>query len=372
MNHICQISSVHSTTDTRVFFKECRSLAGAGYKVTLIARDDGEERTVDGVHIVPFHLYRNRFKRILFSPVRMLRQALKQKAELYHFHDPELIIVGLLLKLAGKKVIYDVHEDFPKQILDKSYLKVRFVRPVLAGIVRVVEAFGALFFNRIIAATPAIAANFKESKTTQVHNLPLLTMTRSDVTLDVKKEKPVIVYVGVLSQARGLKQMIQAMEYVGDRAEMWLVGKWERQDIYEECKALEGWKYVRFFGQKPQKEAYAFMRMGDMGIVNFLPIANHVNALPNKIFEYMSLGLPVVISDFPYWRENFEVNALFADPFKPEEVAERINRYLDNPQLMKEKGQNGKDKIDSGFSWEREEKILVDLYRQLLKPESKN
>lgn len=367
-NRVCQISSVHPVSDTRVFYKECKSLANAGYNTTLIARDNGEAKTVDNVHIVPFHLDGGRFKRILFSPLRMLRMALKQKAALYHFHDPELIFVGILLKLFRKKVIYDVHEDFPKVMRDKSYIRWRFIRNMISSIVRMAEKFGTLFYDHIITATPGIAANFSSKKTTVVRNVPLLKLFQANAVSDVeiKKEKPVIIYVGVLSRARGLKEMVQAMEFIGPRAEMWLLGSWERDDIYHECQAEKGWEYVKFFGQKPQEEAYAYMKAGDIGIVNFMPLANHINALPNKIFEYMALGLPVVLSNFPYWQENFDYCALFADPQNPKDIADKINMFLDDRELRIKKGKKGKDLIESGYSWESEEKVLIDVYKKVL------
>ncbi len=362
---ICQFSSVHPASDTRVFHKECKSLVAAGYDVTLIARDKGEPNTVEGVKIIPFHLHNNRFKRILFSPFQMLGLTLKQKAALYHFHDPELVIVGMMLKLFGKKVIYDVHEDFPKQMLDKSYLSSPLLRKAVSRAVRAVERFGTLFFNHIITATPSIAKNFSPKKTTVVRNVPLLELIHSDAAPEIEKKKPVIIYAGVLSRARGLVEIVRAMEHIGSRAGLWLLGGWENAAIEEQCRSLEGWKYVRFFGMKPQAEAYAMMNMADIGIVNFFPLANHVEALPNKIFEYMALGLPLVISNFPFWQENFDACALFADPHNPKEIARQITTYLDNQPLRQEKGQKGKELIDNGFSWEQEQSILTDLYNRL-------
>lgn len=362
---ICHFSSVHKALDTRVFFKECKSLANAGYDVTLIARYDKEE-IKEGVRIVPFNLYSNRIKRVLFSPFRMLRMTLKQKAALYHFHDPELIPVGIMLRLLGKKVIYDVHEDVAKQLLDKSYFRFRFIARLLAFLAWVTEKTGELFFSHIIAATPSIAGNFRPAKTTIVRNVPLLTLFHSNVSIDIKKEKPVVAYVGVLAKTRGLVQMVQAMEYVGDKAEMWLVGNWENESIEKECRSQKGWKNVRYFGTRPQEEAYAYMKAGDIGIVNFLPLANHLNSLPNKIFEYMTLGMPAVLSNFPFWRESFDHFALFADPEKPQEIAQRIMEFLAHPALIETKGKSGKAFIDSGYSWDKEEQVLFGVYKTLL------
>ena len=138
---ICHISSVHPALDIRIFFKECKSLAATGYDVTLIAVYN-EEQTIDGVHIVPFRLYKNRLKRILFSPFRMLRLALRQHATVYHFHDPELIPIGIILKLFRKKVVYDVHEDVSRQVMYKHWIKSNFVKKIISVLVSVVEKTG--------------------------------------------------------------------------------------------------------------------------------------------------------------------------------------------------------------------------------------
>ncbi len=238
MEKICHISSVHNALDTRVFFKECVSLANAGYDVSLIARFNKESEIKDGVKIVPFTNYSNRIKRVMFSAFRMLKMALKEKAVLYHFHDPELIPVGVMLSWMGKKVIYDVHEDVAKQLLDKSYFRFKWMARTMAVLARLTEKIGSVFFSRIVAATPGIAKNFKPSKTTIVRNVPLLNLFRADTPVDLKKEKPVVGYVGVLSRTRGLVQMVKAMEYVGDKAELWLVGNWETEEMHRECREM--------------------------------------------------------------------------------------------------------------------------------------
>jgi len=366
MIKICHLSSVHQPRDSRIFVKQCRSLAAAGYEVILVVPCEKSE-VVDGVKFVPFRQINNRYIRILFSPFHMFWLALKQKASLYHFHDPELLPVGLCLRLLGKKVIYDVHEDVPKQVMEKTYLKPHALQRFVALCVKTLEQFGARVFSRVVTATPDIASNFPPENTTVVRNVPVLSFINTSVVTDLQKTKPVVIYGGVLSHERGLIEIVQAMEYVKDRAELWLAGIWAKERLREECEAEAGWQHVRMLGMMSQAEFYTIMKMADIGIVNFLPIPNHVCALPNKLFEYMALSLPMVLSNFPYWRENFEACALFADPNDPEEIAARILEYLDNPELRQEKGRNGLALIESGFSWENEENVLIDLYNTLFR-----
>jgi hypothetical protein len=103
---ICILTSVHQAFDVRIFHKQAKTLAQTGYDVTLIAQHNKNE-IVDGVKIVALSASPNRLYRMIVTSLCILRLALKQKGNIYHFHDPELIPVGILLKLLGKKVIYE-------------------------------------------------------------------------------------------------------------------------------------------------------------------------------------------------------------------------------------------------------------------------
>lgn len=135
---ICLLSSVHQSFDGRIFHKEAKTLAKTGYDVILIAQNDKEE-IVDGIKIVSLPKPKNRLERMVLLTPLCLIKALKQKANVYHFHDPELLFVGILLRLFTKaKIIYDVHEDYGKQILSKLYLP-KFTRWAIASAVNTIE-----------------------------------------------------------------------------------------------------------------------------------------------------------------------------------------------------------------------------------------
>src|SRR6476469_5707469 len=127
--HVVQLTSVHFADDLRII-KECRSLAGAGYQVTLIAPHPSDEIT-GGVQIRGVPVVEGRLRRMTLTVWRTYREAVRQRADIYHFHDPELIPVGLLLKARGKKVVYDAHEAYPQKILCKSWIPIK-LRPVVS------------------------------------------------------------------------------------------------------------------------------------------------------------------------------------------------------------------------------------------------
>ena len=166
---------------------------------------------------------------------------------------------------------------------------------------------------------------------------------------------------------RGIKEIVQAMEFVGDRAELWLLGKWENEEFEKECRSLKGWQYTKYLGYKKLEEVYGYMKKSNIGIAILYPIKNYLNSLPVKAFEYMSCSLPIIMSNFPYWQEIFKDCALFADPKDPKDIATKIEYLLKNPGIAKKLGTRGRNLVEKKCSWEAESKKLINLYEELLK-----
>jgi len=363
---ICHLTSVHSPFDGRIFHKEAKTLAKAGYNVVVIAQHSKEE-FVDEVRIVPLLPSKNRFESMTRVVWKLFRSALKEKADIYHFHDPVLILVGIVLKLLGKKVVYDVHEDYPKQILYKEWVGKVYVRKAVAFITNIVERIGASLFDSIVAATPDIGEKFPESKTIVLRNLPILGLIDKVKPINRKKNKPVIIYAGDLAKIRGAKKIIEVMELIKDRAELWLLGRWESEGFKKECEVLEGFKHTKYLGFVPLGEVYKYMKRADIGICILCPVKNYLTSLPIKAYEYMFCALPMVMSNFPYWQEVFGECALFADPYNPKDIADKILYLLDNSDKARQLGDKGKQLTEEKYNWETESKKLVELYKKLLK-----
>lgn len=361
---ICMLTSVHPAFDVRIFHKEAKTLVKAGYNVVLIAQHNKNE-IIDEVKIIALPKPKNRFMRIFGLSWRVFYLALRQHAGVYHFHDPELIFIGILLKLLGKKVIYDVHEDISKQIMNKGWLGNNQIKKFAAFTMNTIEQIGALLFNKIVVVTPDIAKKFPENKVVIIRNLSILQLIDDTVPANRKKNKPIIIYAGGLNKIRGIKEIIQAMEYINDRAELWLLGIWENEEFREECENLNGWKHAKYLGFKKLVEGYSIMKLSNIGIVNFLPLEVSLKAIPNKPFEYMACSLPMIISNFPYWREIFGEYALFVNPYDAKDIAVKILYLLNNPDKAKELGKNGRKLIKDRYNWERESKKLLNIYKNI-------
>jgi len=362
---VCILTSVHPPFDGRIFHKEAKTLVKAGYDVVLIAQHSKEE-IVDGIRIVPLPKPRNSLERMTRVAWGLFRLAPKERADVYHFHDPELIPIGLALRLFGKKIIYDVHEDVPKQILNKDWMGNSIARKIASFFFSGFENLSCTFLNGIVAATPDIAKKFPLQKTTTLRNFPILELIDKTEPLHINKQKPIIIYAGGLTRIRGIKEIIQAMEFVRDRAELWLLGKWENEEFKKECENLKGWRYTKYLGYVPYGKHYSFIKVANVGVINFLPLPNQQKSMPNKPFEYMACSLPMVMSNFPYWQKIFGECALFANSYDPKEIAEKILYLLDNPDKAKKLGSKGRKLIEEKYSWEIEQKKLLDIYEKVL------
>ena len=367
MTRIAHLTSVHTRTDTRVFKKQCRSLAKRGFEVFLVVADGlGDEQASD-VHISDVGASKSRLSRILFAPLRVFMRALKLRAQVYHLHDPELLPVGILLRLAGRKVIFDAHENFRKQLLSKPYLG-KWQSRLFSRLVAPVEFVSFKFFHHIITATPSIKAHIgfiKESKITVVNNFPLLEeFSFSDAE---KKNNGRAIFVGAITRIRGLQQLIDALPQ-RQSFHLDLIGGCSDKNFLAEMEAAQGWGHVTYHGFLSANEAFRKVENSLAGIVTYLPYANHIEAQPNKLFEYMAAGVPVIASHFPLWRDIVEGNGtgICVDPESPQEIADALAFLADNPEKAKAMGQKGRAIVKQKFNWQAEEEALAGAYEKLL------
>jgi len=366
---VCILTTVHPPFDTRIFHKQAKTLVHAGYDVTLIAQWSKDE-TVDGVKIVALPRPRNRLSRIFGLTWRAFRLALREKADIYHFHDPELLLIGVLLKLFTRgRVIYDVHEDLPKQILNKQWIPL-FLRRITAGCAKLTEMVCSGLVDRIVVATPAIARRFLKSRTVLVQNFPKMGELVGDKTTAYKKRPHVAVYVGGISRIRGLEEMVRAVGLLPDKAGVRLVlaGSFSPPELENDVQQLTGWKQVDYLGWQSREGVKKLLSEARVGLVLFHPAPNHIEAQPNKLFEYMSAGIPVVASDFPLWREIVKGAdcGLLVDPLKPEDIASAIYWLLQHPEEAQAMGERGRKAVIERYNWNNESQKLLQMYRELL------
>jgi glycosyltransferase involved in cell wall biosynthesis len=366
---VCVLTTVHPPFDTRIFYKQARTLARAGYKVVLIAQHNRDEM-VDGVKIVALPKPRNRFARMFGLTWRAFHLSLRERADVYHFHDPELLPIGVLLKVFTRaKVVYDVHEDVPEQILTKHWIPCLLRRP-LARVINAFEKLLARALDAVVVATEGIAEKFAQLKPIVIHNYPDLGMLLNPSTRHGEGKEKVLVYVGGISKIRGAIEMVRALENLNSAwdVRLDLIGKFEPPELEQELQGLPGYQRVRFFGWLPWEEAWHHAQSAIVGLVLFHPAPNHEKALPNKLFEYMAAGFPVVASNFPLWKEIVEGNrcGITVDPLDPKAIAQAIEYLLTHPEEARQMGENGRRAVEEKYNWEKEAEKLLALYKELV------
>lgn len=362
---ICHITSVHRRDDIRIFIKMCSSLAkNRDYDVNLIVADGMGNEQKNSVNIIDVGAKTGgRISRMLKTTKKLLKEALRLNADIYHFHDPELLTIAKKLQSSGAKVIFDSHENVSEQILSKHYLP-KVLRKLISKLYGQYQYKVCKNLDAIVTATTYINDFFlKINKSSfNINNYPIL----NELSSSSQKKENAICYVGGMTSIRGVRQIVEAMDYCDTK--LYLAGKFSPESFGDEIRKLNGFKKVVELGFLDREEVSKILAISQVGLVTFLPYPNHINAQPNKLFEYMSSGLPIVASNFDLWREIVEKNncGICVDPLNPKEIADAITFLISNKKDAEVMGKNGKLAVENRYNWAIEEKKLFKIYEELL------
>jgi glycosyltransferase involved in cell wall biosynthesis len=360
------LTAVHPADDVRIFVKECRTLAAAGYDVHLVAPAPRDE-VIDGVslHAVP-RSGEGRLSRMTGTVRAVYRKAEDLDADIYHVHDPELMPIALLLRRRGKKVVYDSHEHLPQQIRTKPWIP-RLLRRPLAMVADHMERAATRSLTAVVTAEPYVQARFigRAPRVVTVNNYPMLEEF-PPVSADWSTKENAVCYAGSITDLRGAREMLGAIERT--KAKLLLAGRFSPPGLEDELSREPGWHRVEFLGQVSRGGLAAMLGRARAGLVVLHPVPNYLDANPTKMFEYMSAGIPVIASNFPAWASIVNDNAcgICVDPSSPAAIADAIDWILEHPAEAREMGQNGRRAVESLYNWEAERATLLDLYEELL------
>ncbi len=332
----------------------------------MVADGRGEE-VRDGIKIVDVGRSTGRLDRMFNTSRRIMRKALEVGADIYHLHDPELLPVGLKLKHRGKKVVFDAHEDVPKQILSKHYLH-PWVRGILSWGFAHFEHYACKRFDGVVTATPFIRDKFLpiNSRSVDINNFPMIGELESPMPWGEKADE--VCYVGSIAQIRGIRELVRAMESTRTPVRLNLVGAFAEAQVETEVRKYPGWGKVNAHGVRGRPGVREVLGRSVAGMVLLHPAPNYLDALPIKMFEYMSAGIPVISSDFDLWRTIVQESqcGLCVDPMNPTAIASAIDHLVSHRDEAEKMGENGRQAVLSRYNWGREEAKLIEFYDQLL------
>lgn len=364
--NILHATTVHRRYDVRIFQKECTTLAGYFSEVSLLVCDGRGNETKNGVHIIDTgHSSGVRILRILLQPIKMLRKIRDLSPDVVHIHDPEMMVVGFILRRLGFIVIYDVHEDVPRQLLNKPWLP-RVLRKPVSVIFEFFENFVSRRLSGIIAATPHILDRFQRlnNRTIDINNFPLLD--ELSPVKEGRRRQHQICYVGGITRIRGLRPIIEALPLMPEVTFV-LCGNFSEPEFEAELRSMDGWRQVDFRGFANRDVVREVLAESFAGMVTLLPTPNYLDSLPVKMFEYMSAELPVIASDFPLWRRIIDGAAagICVDPQSPQAIATAAQRLAADQAMVTQMGRLGRKAVLDRYNWPAEAQKLLKFYSEI-------
>lgn len=358
-------NAVHKPFDTRIFHKEALSLSQAGWEVTIVVPHTHDEE-VQGVKIESVPLPQKGWEQLIKCPWNILRKAWSHPHNaIYHIHDSELLLIGLVLRLFGRKIIYDAHEDTPLQIAYQHWIP-RWIKTLYKWFYYFLEKICGWFFNAIIVAEPVIARYYPKKKTHLIRNFPMVkTFVRNAVVPYADREN-IMIYVGLLSRVRGLAEMLEGYRIVKEKTSLMfkLGGKFAPVTLKEELFYNYDATYLGWLNYKMLVDE---LYQSKIGIIIPHPVERYKTNYPVKLFEYMAAGLPLISSKYGESSAFVkEANCgILVDPLNPQEVADAIYWLLKNTVEAEAMGARGKKLINEKYNWEQESDMLLGIYERL-------
>lgn len=335
--------------------------------MSLVVADGRGDALHDGVRIFDVGRPPSRLER-MFTTARLVTQRAAQlNPDLAQLHDPELLLHVHPLRQHGALVLFDAHEDVPRQLLDKPYLG-RVSARLLSRLYATFERHVCRRLDGLIAATPHIAQHLARihPRTITLANYPRLEEFASPAVPCTLRRS--VCYVGNISAIRGIRQLVQACALLQSPARLSLVGEFSEPELAHEMRKLPGWARVDALGHQGRGAVAYQMQRAFAGVVTLLPTPSYREALPVKMFEYMAAGIAVIASDFPRWREIIERHecGLCVDPNNPAAIAAAIDALANDPERAQRMGANGRRAVERHYHWGIEENKLVQFYSSLL------
>lgn len=379
---IVHLSTVHEAIDNRILNKECQTLAARGYDVTLIAQHPRTEQIHD-VTIVGLERPSSRVRRLTQTLAMAVWKALKERPNLLHFHDPELMIAAPIFRLFGISVVYDVHEDYVTSIRDKSYLG--WLRFPLSMAIAVIERFTCLYCH-IVVAERSYQSRF--GNCTMVLNYPrdqVATDTMRGSTRRSGSKAHVnaagnqsssgrlrVLFTGGIHPNRGAVHHAQLVQ-LHPELEVHLVGRIDASTREQLLSAVDSdrQRLVIDGGEQLTPFDHIVDRYNEgnwlAGLAIFPRSIDHYGKELTKFFEYMAAGIPILCSDFPVWRSLVETHqcGVVVDPDSTESMQSAIEYLIAHPDEVERMGKNGLAAAGQ-YTWDSQADNLVELYEKIL------
>jgi glycosyltransferase involved in cell wall biosynthesis len=369
---IAVLTTVHPAHDARILFKEASSLVRAGHSVTLFAQEtEGAQDQADALG-VRFEALRKVSRRAdrphIWRQLFLLLKAHAGVFDVWHFHDPELLPLAIVWRWRidpRVKLVYDAHENVPKNLRSRQWIP-KLLRKPFAGAFSMLELWAVRRCDLVVAATEGIASHVGRGTRACVivRNYPLPLVEQPARVRNPGDARIRCIYSGGMMPTRGIRELLQVFrELEQARYELILLGPFFSTEFEREIRDSAP-NNVRVLAPVPFPQVAAHLARSDIGMMTLLPTENHLDSLPIKLFEYMQLGLPVVGSNFPLWERliNDAGCGLTVDPNSVGAIRKAIVKLGDDVALREQMSHAAVEAARAKYAWQSQERALLDAY----------
>ena len=357
---VLHLTTVHPATDNRIFHKECRSLAEAGYEVHLAAA--GTVTPSFGVQTFPLRpIPDSRLRRFATGPTRGLAVVGASDFDILHFHDPELLPVGILAARRGTRVVWDSHEDYFeqfRQVGGKDWMP-HSVKGTVGS------ALGVLLRNMdkiaagVVAATPSIASKYSNARTVVVGNEARLNEFAG---CDPRPDSRQILFTDWCSEHHLFAELVEAVAAVPEVL-LAVAGRDMSSPELAQARSTLGGR-LRVLGWLDRQGLAAEMSRSFLGsgLMRDTPLA--IDNSANKVFEFAAAGLPSLLTPTPanLQHQRRGGHAYVSTDFTARGIGRSIREALESPETWWKKSKSGRAWAHEHGDWLRSEAVLLSLY----------
>lgn len=368
---ILHVSSAHRASDGRIAQKQAKTLAAAGYGVTVLGLERAAGTVLPaGPTFIEYAPPASRLRRFLLRLPWLLAYCIRHRFDAYHLHDPDLVLIGIALKLLGRRVVYDVHESYPMVVLDRAWIP-RMLRPMLSRAWRTFESAFVRRADLTVTAHESVREQFRGGNVVTVRNFPIPEDWASTTEAPPMAERPHrVLYHGDITAQRGLFTMLEAIAAVDTVPSPVLrLGGSLSLPLQEAMKHAPGFRRTDYLGWLNKDRLAAELSQARAGLILLHPTHNYKVIRPNKLYEYMASGLPVIASDFSHWRGVVaeERCGLLVDPLDSAAIARAIEYIFSHPDEAAAMGERGRRAVVERYCWASEGETLLDAYGRLFR-----
>lgn len=354
--------------------KVCNSLVDMGFEVLLVGR-----KLPNSLPLAP-RRYKTKRLFLLFKKgaffyaelnFRLFWFLLFRKSSVLLANDLDTLLPNYIVsKLKGKHLVYDSHEYFTEvpELKEGSFAKNTWLRierwlfPKLKNVYTVNQSIANIYQEKYKVDIKVVRNIAKKREALEVK-------TRKELGVD--EDKKIILLQGAgINIDRGAEELVRSMQYLPDNYQLLIIGGGDVFDLLKkDIKELKLEEKVKILGKKPYEELCQYTQVSDLGIsMDKDTNPNYRFSLPNKIFDYIHSGVPVLVSDLVEIKrvvEHYKVGWVI-NTHAPEEIANKIKSIFDDVEDYQFKKQNT-SKASAELNWENEEKVLKEIYKPLLK-----